>query len=79
MIEFDLDKTGYLAIWEKGAFDMVDAQIILKPNEVEELKKVLTLTDVVSNEVKCCEELNRLKEIIEQDNSHPCTCNRYDD
>jgi 4-hydroxyphenylpyruvate dioxygenase-like putative hemolysin len=46
MIEFDLDKTGYFSISEKGAFDMVDAQIILTPNEVEELKKALTLNDV---------------------------------
>ena len=43
MIEFDLEKTGYFSISEKGAFDMVDAQIILTPNEVEELKKALTL------------------------------------
>ena len=59
MIEFDLDKTGYFSISEKGAFDMVDAQIILTPNEVEELKKALTLTDVVgrSEQLKALEDL----------------------
>jgi hypothetical protein len=64
MIEFDLDKTGYFSISEKGAFDMVDAQIILTPNEVEELKKALTLTDVgsslpfESSESKLCKTCN---------------------
>lgn len=41
MKEFDLDEKGYLSICEKGAFDMVDAEIILTPNEVDELKNKL--------------------------------------
>ena len=63
MIEFDLDKTGYFSISEKGAFDMVDAQIILTPNEVEELKKALTLTDVMRSD---CE----IEEIVEQNKDY---------
>jgi len=49
MKEFDLDKKGYLSICEKGAFDMVDAEIILTPNEVDELKKALTINVVGSH------------------------------
>lgn len=56
MKEFDLDEKGYLSICEKGAFDMVDAEIILTPNEVDELKKAISVK-------RCCVTL-KIKELM---------------